>query len=153
MVLEYVSYRPHAVVEGATTFDTKGLGHGDLDTRHIAAVPQRLEERVGKAEDEEVLNRLLAEVVVDPEDRLLGEGLMEQPVQLLSRCEVPSEGLLHDESTASGEPRRRQTSDDVAEEQGRDGEVEKWVVEPFQSPGQGVERGGLAIVPGDVAEL
>ena len=38
-----------------------------------ARVPQRLEQRVGEAQRQQVLDRLLAEIMVDAEDLLLGE--------------------------------------------------------------------------------
>ncbi len=49
------------------------LGHGDLDVIDIVAVPQRLENRVGKTEDEDILDGLFAQVVVDAVDLILIE--------------------------------------------------------------------------------
>ena len=40
---------------------------------HVLAPPDRLEKRIGEAEDEEVLHGLLSQVVVDPEDLRLVE--------------------------------------------------------------------------------
>ena len=39
----------------------------------MVAIPDRFEKRIGETEIEDVLHRLLAEVVVDPEDRFLGK--------------------------------------------------------------------------------
>ena len=47
----------------------------------MAAVPDRLEEAVGEAQREDVLRGLLAEEVVDPEDRVLVEELVEGAVE------------------------------------------------------------------------
>ena len=41
----------------------------------VVPVPERLEDPVGEAEDQEVLDRLLAEVVVDAVDLLLDEDV------------------------------------------------------------------------------
>ena len=59
-------------------FDAEALGHRDLHVLDVVAVPDRLEERVGEAEVEDVLHRLLAEVVVDAEDALLGEDAVQR---------------------------------------------------------------------------
>ena len=44
------------------------LGHRDLHVVDVAAVPDRLEDPVAEPEDEQVLDGLLAQVVVDAED-------------------------------------------------------------------------------------
>ena len=64
---------PALLVVRAATLDADLLGHGDLHVVDVLPVPQRLEDAVGEAEDEQVLDRLLAEVVVDAIDLLLDE--------------------------------------------------------------------------------
>ena len=49
----------------------------------MVAVPQRLEHGVGEPGVDDVLHRLLAEKVVDAEDRVLGEMLLQDPVERL----------------------------------------------------------------------
>ena len=73
VVLEHVADRPDALVEAAPPLDADRLGHRDLHAAHVVPVPDRLEQHVREPEHEEVLDRLLAEVVVDAEDALLGE--------------------------------------------------------------------------------
>ena len=73
VVLDDVPDRAGLVEEGAPVGDVELLGHRDLDAGHVLAPPDRLEERVGEPEVEQVLDRLLAQVVVDPEDRCLAE--------------------------------------------------------------------------------
>ncbi len=68
VVLHDVAHGAGGLVEAAACADAEGLGHGDLHVVDLAAVPDRLEDRVGEPEGEEVLHRLLAEVVVDAED-------------------------------------------------------------------------------------
>jgi hypothetical protein len=58
--------RTHKVAAAALSADS--LLEGDLDVRDVVLVEGALEERVAKAEDEQVLDHLLAKVVVNPED-------------------------------------------------------------------------------------
>src|SRR5207342_455692 len=80
--------------------ETEALGYVDLDVVDVVAVPDRFEQTVGEAERQDVLRRLLAEEVVDPEDLLLLEDLVQLGVQLLGALEVGAERLLHDDSAA-----------------------------------------------------
>ena len=73
VVLDDVPDRPDLVVERPAIRDIERFGQRDLDTGDPVAVPDRLEERVGEPEIEQVLDALLAEEVVDPEDRLVSE--------------------------------------------------------------------------------
>ena len=66
---------PGVLVVAGAGLDPDRLGHRDLDVVDELAVPDRLEDPVREAEREHVLDRLLAEVVVDPEDLVLLEVL------------------------------------------------------------------------------
>src|SRR6185369_7701536 len=92
------------------------LGHGDLNTGDVSMVPDRLEERVGKPEIEQVLHGLLAEVVVDAEDGFLGEGFVQRRVQGPGRVQIAPERLLDDQTRATGPARLRQVRRDRTEE-------------------------------------
>jgi hypothetical protein len=71
----------------------------------VLRVPQRLEHDVGEPQREQVLHRLLAEVVVDAEDAALGEGAGDRVVDLAARGEVDAERLLEpDAAPGAGEP-------------------------------------------------
>src|SRR5712691_10593374 len=65
---------------------------------HVGAVPQGLEDAVGEPEHEDVLDRLLAEVVIDPIHLLLTEGFREQAVQLAGALRVVAERLFDDDA-------------------------------------------------------
>ena len=52
---------------------------------------------VGEAQRQQVLDRLLAEVVVDPEDVLRGEDVVDEVVERLGRRQVVAERLLDDD--------------------------------------------------------
>ena len=101
MVLDDVAQRPGLVVELAPPLEPDRLGDRDLDRVDVAAVPDRLEQPVAEPEDGEVLDGLLAEVVVDPIDLLLGEDLADLSIQRLGRGGVESERLLDDDARPS----------------------------------------------------
>ena len=73
VVLHHVAQRAGLVVIGHAVFEADGLRDGDLHVVDMGGVPQRLVERVGKAQRHQVLHRLLAEIVVDAEDLVLAE--------------------------------------------------------------------------------
>ena len=50
------------------------FGNGDLHMVNVLAIPDRLEDAIGKAENQQVLHRLFAEIMVDAVDLRLGEG-------------------------------------------------------------------------------
>ena len=94
MVLHDVAEGAGPFVEAASLLDAERLGHGDLDVVDVAAVPERLEDGVGEAQGQDVLDRLLAEVVVDPVDLRLVEGLVQGGVELAGAGQVAAERLL-----------------------------------------------------------
>ncbi|OIQ68151.1 hypothetical protein GALL_502600 [mine drainage metagenome] len=67
MVRHHVPQRAGFLVEPAAGFHPDGFGGGDLHMVDPVAVPQRFEHAVGEAQRHDVLNRLLAQEVVDPE--------------------------------------------------------------------------------------
>ncbi len=73
VVLDHVAQAAGGLVERAAPLDAEVLGQRDLNAGHVVAVPDRLQEGVGKAEVEEVHDLLLAEEVVDAVDRILSE--------------------------------------------------------------------------------
>ena len=104
--------RPRALVEAGARPDRERLGDVDLDVVDVVAVPDGLEEAVGEAQRQDVLDGLLAQEVVDAEDLLLGEDSVDGLVQGLRRREVGAEGLLHDHPRALGQTGVAQRADD-----------------------------------------
>ena len=88
---------PGLLVERAAVLDPDRLGHRDLHVVDVAPVPERLEDAVAEPEDQQVPDRLLAEVVVDAVDLRLAEDLADLAVQPLGRLEVVAERLLDDD--------------------------------------------------------
>jgi hypothetical protein len=64
----------------------------------VVGVPDRLEQRVGEAQRQQVLDRLLAQVVVDAEDVVGGEHGVDELVELLRARQVVPERLLDDDA-------------------------------------------------------
>ena len=132
VVLDDVACGPDAVVVAGTTADADVLGHRDLDVVDVVGVPDRLEHVVGEPHRQDVLHRLLAEVVVDPEHRVGREHRLEHRVELASGLQVVPERLLDDHaaprvSLGVGEAVLLELSHDRAEERRGDGEVERHV--------------------------
>ena len=85
MVGHHVPERPRQVVVAAALLDPHRLRHRDLHVVDVAAVPDRLEDPVREPEDHHVLDGLLAQVVVDPVDLALLEGLVHRLRQVAPR--------------------------------------------------------------------
>src|SRR5438105_12947921 len=64
MVLYHISDRADFIIEFSSTRDTKLLGHRNLNTMDVVAVPDRFEKGVGEAEGEKPFNRLFAKAMV-----------------------------------------------------------------------------------------
>ena len=106
VVLDHVTSRSHAVVVSGTASDPDVLGHGDLHMVHMVRVPQRLEEAVGEAQGQQVLDGLLAQIVVDAEDGIGFEDLLDHLVELSGAGEIMAEGLLDHHATPRCSGRR-----------------------------------------------
>src|SRR5438477_668426 len=124
VVLEDVPDRACVFVVAGASLDPDLLGDGDLYVVDDLPVPDRLEHAVREAQREHVLHRLLAEIVVDPEDLALVEVLPEHLVELLRGGEVVTERLLDDQARPAGRaPALAERLDDLRERRRRNGEV------------------------------
>ena len=137
MVLHDVAQRAVLVVVAAAALHADVLGDGDLHVIDVPAVPDGLEDRVAEPEHEEVLDRLLPEVVVDPVDLPLAEDLSQLVVERACAREVRAEGLLDDDAgepavALLGKAGASQVRGDQGEELGSGGEV----VEPVSAGAQ-----------------
>ncbi len=98
VVRHHVAQGARVLVVAGSVLDAQGLGDRDLHVVDVAPVPDGLEDGVGEAEGEDVLDRLFAEVVIDAVDLLLGEHREELSVELHGRLEAVAEGLLDDDA-------------------------------------------------------
>ena len=100
MVLDHVAQDARLFEIGAAVLDADGLGDGHLHVVDGVAVPDALEDGVAEAEDEDVLDGLLAQIVVDAEDLRFVEDAVDDAVQLAGRRQVVPERLLDDDAGA-----------------------------------------------------
>ncbi len=118
-----VAQRAGLLVELAALFDADRFRSSDLDVVDVLAIPQRLEQAVGKAQRHDVLDRLLAEEVVHSIDLLLLQRLQDRGVERLGRGQVMPEQALDDDAPPLfalflDHVRRRRGGHDDAEEAG-----------------------------------
>jgi hypothetical protein len=152
VVPDDVADRSRLLVEGAAALHPEALRHGDLHRLHEVAVPDRLEERVGEAEEDQVLYGVLSEVVVDAENGGFVEAGVEDAIQRAGRGEIAPEGFLHDDASSLGASEPYELLHDLFEEGRRDGQVVGGAARRAQLAAQRLERPRVRVVPVHVAE-
>ncbi len=128
MVRHHVAQAAGRVVVAPAALDADRLGHGDLHVVDVAPVPDRFEHDVPEAEDHQVLDGLLPEIMVDAVELLLAQRAAQLGVERARGLDVGAEGLLDDHAPPAAvlldhELRRAELSDDRAEELRRRREV------------------------------
>ena len=98
VVLHHVAHGADAVVKSASSTDSFLFGHGDLDVIDEVTVPDGFPNGVRKAEVEEILNRFLAEVVVDTEEVGFVEAGVKVGDELVGGGKVVAEGFFHNDT-------------------------------------------------------
>ncbi len=98
VVLEHVAHDAGFLVVLAALLDADRLRRRDLHVVDPLPVPDRLEDRVGEAQHQHVLHRLLAEVVIDAVDLMLGEQAEHELVERQRALEAAAERLLDDDA-------------------------------------------------------
>jgi hypothetical protein len=124
----------------------------------VLAVPQRLEQPVGEAQHEQVLDHLLPQVVVHAEDARLVEVAMQPRVQCPGAGEICAEGLLDDDAhpasrPGTGQARGAQVVHHSPEEGRSHGEIEE-AVAPGASLAiqlaQALSQARVVLLPGEI---
>src|SRR5262249_49362548 len=95
----------------------------DLHTFDVVPIPERLQQGIREAKEDQIVHRFLAEVMIDAEDALLIKRRKQDPVELSRRLEVVPERLFHDNARAVRAARLRELLDDNAEQRGGNGEI------------------------------
>src|SRR3989442_1629605 len=123
VVLHHIANGAGLFVEPPPSLETEPFRHRDLHALDVMAVPHRLEERVREPEQQEILYRLLAEIMVDAEDALLIEYLMQRRVERPCTREVAPEWLFHHDARVACAPRGAEPLSDGLKHGGRNSEV------------------------------
>src|SRR5450759_4432517 len=152
MVLDDVAQAAGSLVKRAAATHAEILGQRDLDAGHAIAVPDRLEEGIGEAEIKDVHDRLLAEEVIDAEDRIFREHRPRDAIELPRRGQVASEWFFDDDARVLGQARGAEPFDNRREQRGRDRKVMRWASGIAQRPFERLERGEVVVVAVDVAQ-
>src|SRR5260370_16120105 len=76
-----VAERARRFIKTAAALDTERFRRCDLDVIDVIAVPKRLEDAVAKAQHEQILHGVLAEVMIDAVDLLFVENVEDNLVQ------------------------------------------------------------------------
>ena len=97
MVLHHVADGADLFVKCAPALDAEILRHRDLHALDVVTVPERFQHRVGKAEEQHVMHRLLAEIMVNAKNRVLVEGLEQDGIECLGRGQVAAERFFNDD--------------------------------------------------------
>ena len=98
VVLHDVADDAELVKVAAAALGAEGLLEDDLDVVDVVAVPGGAEERVAEPQDQQVLDHLLAQVVVDAVQLVLGPVGLEAALERAGALEVLAEGLLDDDA-------------------------------------------------------
>ena len=112
---DHVAVGADALIEARAVVHGTRLGHVDLHMVDVVAVPDWLEHAVGEAQRDQVLHRLTAEEVVDPEHAFLREDAVDERVELARALEVDAKRLLQHDPSALGQPGGPERGDDVSE--------------------------------------
>src|SRR5713101_2382521 len=98
VILHHVAQRTRRIVVHRACADAFAFGHGYLHVVDVARAPHALEDRVGEAQHEHILDGFLAQVMVDPEDLRFVEITMDKAVYFECAFEVVADGLLDDDA-------------------------------------------------------
>jgi len=123
MVLHDIADGPDFFVKGAAALHAELFRHGDLNVLHVVSIPDRLQEGVGEAEKQQVLHRLLAQVVVDAKDGAFLEYLVQGTVKGLCARKVAPERLFHDHPCIGRATGFRKALSDVGKHARRNREI------------------------------
>ncbi len=95
MILHHVAQGAGLVIITGPFLHPHGFSHRHLHMLNIAAMPQRLEQRIGKTQGHQVLHRLLAEIMVNTENLLFGKNRAHGIVDRIGRGQIMANRLFH----------------------------------------------------------
>ena len=129
VVLDYVADDSILVKVSASAFDTEVFRQDDLHVADVLAGPKGLENKVGEAQDGEVFDELLTEVVIDAVELVLRERLVQARTKLSTALQIVPKRLFNNHASVArvGAASVGGVLCNGDEDAGRDGEVENAV--------------------------
>ena len=101
MVLHHVAQGSSLLIKGTAPLNTDAFCGRDLHMINKIAVPDRLEDSIGKAKYQNVLNRFLAQIVINAKDLIFRQHLVDFVIQLPGRFQVVTERLFNNAADSS----------------------------------------------------
>ena len=98
VILDDVAQGAGLVIVGAAFFDADIFEDGNLDVVDVMVIPEGLEDAVGKAENKQVLDRFLAQIMVDTKDLFFVKELIDFFIKSTGGLEVPAERFFNDDA-------------------------------------------------------
>ena len=102
MVLKHITQHTGLIIVVRAAADGAALGHADLHMIDVGGIPDRLKQRIGETEHEDVLHRLLAEIMVDAINLLFAEMVAEGLIQLPRRGQIAAKRFFDHQSSPTG---------------------------------------------------
>src|SRR5207249_5877246 len=124
----------------------------DLHIRDIVAVPDRLKKSVGKAEIQQILDRFLAEEMIDAADSRFGEELVDRTVQRLRGYKVAAEGFFDNDASSFCAARFGQTFCYGCKHAWRYREIMQWPLSITEHLAESHVRGLIPVISIDVLQ-
>src|SRR6476661_5357029 len=130
MVGHHVTERSGHVKIPAAFFHAYGFRHGDLYVVNVTPVPDRFKNAVAEAENQNILDRFLAKVMVDAENLLFSQHFADLAVQGFGRRQIIAEWLFKHHTPPvsiflARQFRSAKMINDVAKESRTGGEIKK----------------------------
>src|SRR5262245_49409641 len=98
MILDHVTQGASLLVVASPGANALVLSHRNLDMVYIFLIPQRFEDGVGETHNQEILDRFLAEVVIDAKNLALIDNLHESVINGAGASQVPAQWLFHNDA-------------------------------------------------------
>ena len=98
MVLDHVTQRARAIVIAAAVLYADLFGDCNLDVIDVATVPDWLEEGIGEAEGQDVLDSLLTEIMVDAVNLAFLECLEQGTIEGAGKIQVAPKGFFYNQA-------------------------------------------------------
>jgi hypothetical protein len=136
-ILDHVAQRACLLEVSPAPGDAVRLRDRDLHVIDRLAAPRPLDHRVREPEDQDVLDRLLAHVMVDAKDSRLVEHLADDPSELAGARQVAPYRLLKHDARAVPQVALPDSQDNGWDSRGRRGAIEE---PPTVAAELGVER-------------